>query len=465
MSGLAAGIRLAHFGRKVCIFERHNAPGGLNSFYSLGGRKYDVGLHAMTNYVAPGVKGTPLGKLLRQLRIDREEFALCPQKQSKISFGPRGEATLRFTNDFAVLDGEVTARFPAQADGWRKLVRTVRSHDDVSLDAQPVSAREVVGRHITDPLLTGMIFCPVMYYGSAQERDMEFGQFVIMFKALFLEGFARPLEGVRLIIRVLLEKFRAAGGERRMKCGVKSIIEQEGRAARLVLDSGEEITAGHVISSVGFAETMKLCEPPQTQAAEMNTGALSFIETISVFNRQPAEWGWGGDTIIFFNDSDRFEYAQASQQVDIRSGVICLPNNFDFAGAQLPEGIFRVTCLANYDRWAHLPEEQYQADKQRWYAEAVRSARRFLPPADEAVLAKAQLATDMFTPRTIRKFTGHLNGAIYGAPRKIRNGRTHLSNLYLCGTDQGFLGIVGAMLSGISMANYHVLQANVGRDR
>lgn len=64
----------------------------------------------------------------------------------------------------------------------------------------------------------------------------------------------------------------------------------------------------------------------------------------------------------------------------------------------------------------------------------------------------------MFTPRTIKKFTGHFNGAIYGAPQKIRNGRTHLSNLYLCGTDQGFLGIVGAMLSGISMANYHILQ-------
>jgi hypothetical protein len=30
--------------------------------------------------------------------------------------------------------------------------------------------------------------------------------------------------------------------------------------------------------------------------------------------------------------------------------------------------------------------------------------------------------------------------------------------VYLCGTDQGFLGIVGAMLSGISMANYHILQ-------
>jgi len=64
----------------------------------------------------------------------------------------------------------------------------------------------------------------------------------------------------------------------------------------------------------------------------------------------------------------------------------------------------------------------------------------------------------MFTPRTITHFTGHLQGAIYGTARKNRQGRTALPNLYLCGTDQGFLGIVGAMLSGISMANYHILQ-------
>jgi len=37
-------------------------------------------------------------------------------------------------------------------------------------------------------------------------------------------------------------------------------------------------------------------------------------------------------------------------------------------------------------------------------------------------------------------------------------GTTYLENLFICGTDQGFLGIVGAMLSGISMANLHVLQ-------
>jgi phytoene dehydrogenase-like protein len=458
MSGLAAGIRLAHFGRKVCIVERHNAPGGLNSFYSIAGRKFDVGLHAMTNYVPPGVKGTPLGKLLRQLRIDREEFALCPQKRSRIAF-PGCE--LKFTNDFAVLDAEVRGKFPKEAAGWERLVQMVRTFDDVSLDARPMSARAVVAEHIADPLLTDMIFCPVMYYGSAQERDMDFAQFVIMFKALYLEGFARPLDGVRVIIRVLLEKFRQAGGERRMKCGVSRIIEEQGRAARLILDDGSELTADHVISSIGYPETMQLCGPAHETEAEGNTGALSFVETISVFREAPAAWGWGEDTIVFFNDSARFDYARAQEQVDTRSGVICFPNNFDYGTGSLPEGLFRVTCLANYGLWAGLPEERYQADKKRWFDAIQRSARRFLPPVADDVLTRRLVTTDMFTPRTVRKFTGHLQGAIYGAPRKVRDGRTHLKNLYLCGTDQGFLGIVGAMLSGISMANYHVLKGGV----
>src|ERR1051325_4404690 len=131
MSGLAAGIRLAHFGKRVCIFERHNAVGGLNSFYSIDGRKFDVGLHAVTNFVPPGVKGTPLGKLLRQLRISREEFALCEQKQSRIAFGPQGETSLRFTNDFAVFETEIAENFPKQIDGFRRLVAEVKRYDDV----------------------------------------------------------------------------------------------------------------------------------------------------------------------------------------------------------------------------------------------------------------------------------------------------------------------------------------------
>ena len=68
---------------------------------------------------------------------------------------------------------------------------------------------------------------------------------------------------------------------------------------------------------------------------------------------------------------------------------------------------------------------------------------------------------DSFTPKTILKYTGHLNGAVYGSPKKAKDGTTPVRNLFICGTDQGFLGIVGATLSGISMANLHILQKKV----
>ncbi len=188
-------------------------------------------------------------------------------------------------------------------------------------------------------------------------------------------------------------------------------------------------------------------------------GRLTFVETdLGLQLGQPADLGWGGDTIVFFNDSDRFTYARPDAQVDPRSGVICIPNNFDFGpDRKLPEGMFRVTCLANYDGWASLPEEAYRADKQRWFTATQASARRFLPAVGDAVLAAATVATDMFTPRTITHFTGRVNGAIYGAPVKSLHGQTALANVHLCGTDQGLLGIVGSMLSGITMANRHVL--------
>jgi phytoene dehydrogenase-like protein len=233
--------------------------------------------------------------------------------------------------------------------------------------------------------------------------------------------------------------------------------------AALILDDGTEVTARQVISSIGAPETERLItgEVPGGQGTTP-AGNLSFVETISVLNREPAELGWGGDTIVFFNDSERFDYSRPQDDVDTRSGVICIPNNFEYgAGRRLPEGLVRVTCLARHDRWTAMPEEEYRAAKTQWFNAVQASARRFLPAPSGPVSPEAALvATDMFTPRTITKFTGHFGGAVYGSPVKNRRGRTALANLYLCGTDQGFLGIVGAMLSGISMANLHVLQGD-----
>ena len=447
MSGLAAGIRLAYFDKHVCIVERHYAYGGLNSYYTLGGREFDVGLHAVTNFVPRGVRSTPLPKLLRQLRIDRDEFDLRPQGFSEVRFPAN---RLRFTNDIDCLTQEVASQFPSQVDGFARLVAAVREYDDRRLNVPYESTREVLSRLLGDPLLIEMLLCPIMFYGSPEENDMEFLQFVIMFKALFLEGFARPPGGVRTIIKTLVRKFRACGGRLKMRCGVDHIEVEDNRVAGLRLESGETLTADTVFSSAGYTETMRLCsdDPPDGEASD--GPRLSFVESIAVLDCTPKSLGHGA-TIVFFNDSDTFSYAEPENLVDVRSGVVCCPSNYE-GHDHMVEGLFRVTWLANYHEWTSLDQEAYVAAKRDCNATFLDQAEGYVPGVREHVIA-----TDMFTPRTIERFTGHFRGGVYGSPRKHRDGRTHLKNLFLCGTDQGYVGIIGTMLSGILMANNHVL--------
>jgi phytoene dehydrogenase-like protein len=448
MSGLAAGIRLAYYGKKVCIVEKHYRVGGLNSFYNLGRHKFDVGLHAMTNYVPKGVRLAPLPKLFRQLKLKAEDFALCPQRMSVIKFPDK---TLRFNNDFDFFVQEVINNFPRQADNFQKLLKSIFEYDELNLCAKPISAREVVGSIISDPLLSDMIFCPLMFYGNAQENDMEFGQFVIMFKSIFCEGFARPRAGVRQILDVLVKKYKACGGELKMRCAVTGLKCTNGRVESVLLENGEVLTAARILSSAGYAETMELLTNHDSSKLNCHVGQLSFVEFILVLNKEPAELG-NNTTITFYNNSDRFEYRRPDELVDVSSGVICCPNNFQFE-SPLPEGMLRITNLANFDLWNRLGEEKYKVQKPAWLETTLKEVVKFVPDFRDSIVF-----TDIFTPKTIHKFTSRINGAVYGTPNKIKTGRTHLDNLFICGTDQGFLGIVGAMLSGISMANLHVLQ-------
>lgn len=448
MSGLAAAIRLAYFDKKVCVLERHYAAGGLNSFYALGGYQFDVGLHAMTNYVPPGTRGAPLTKIYRQLRLKPEDFGLVPQHRSEVRFP---DITLRFNNDFEFFMQEVIEKFPAQKDSFFRLIRHIRDYDELDLDAKPLSGRQVVASFLTDPLLIDMLFCPLMIYGNAEEHDMEFGQFVVMFKSIFCEGLARPREGVRRIITALRRKVRAVGGTVRMKCGVRSLRVEGGRVQSVELDSGETLTADVIFSSAGYVETMRLCTDCDQEKLAPLAGRMSFIEIIHVLDKPMKALGHD-TTIIFYNTGKEFHYEVPADLVDPRSGVICCPDNFLF-DKPLAKPTIRLTCLANFDRWAALEEPAYVQAKADWLPRIHQEVLKFVPDFRDHIVF-----TDFFTPRTIKYWTGHLNGAVYGAPDKIKTGRTHMDNLFICGNDQGFLGIVGAMLSGISMANLHVLK-------
>jgi phytoene dehydrogenase-like protein len=285
MSGLAAGVRLAQFGLRVCILERHTTIGGLNSFYRLDSRNYDVGLHAITNFQPKGAKHGPLPRLLRQLRFSWDEFQWAPQLKSAVVFpGTR----LEFSNDLGLLESEIRRAFPSQTDAFRRLQCAILPYDGLDQARGNESARAVFSEYLSDPLLVEMLLCPLLYYGAAAEHDTDFAQASVMFRSIFLEGFARPAPGVRLILKLLVRRFKELGGELRLRSSVRRIVAAGDEAHHVELDDGIELQANSVLSSAGWCETMRLCEekPPFEQTSP---GQLSFVESIAVLDRTPQE--------------------------------------------------------------------------------------------------------------------------------------------------------------------------------
>ena len=297
LSGLAAGIRLAMFNKKVCILEKHTVLGGLNSFYVRKNRTFDVGLHAMTNFTPKGVRNSPLGKLLKQLRFSHDDFRLCQQEMSEIRFP---EHVLRFTNDFEFFRQEVADEFPREIDGFNKLADKILAFDELDLnDKKVLSSRPILESFIKNPVLIDMLNCPLMYYGNAREGDMDFYQFVIMFKSIFVEGFAKPVGGMQHILHLLEQKFKKLGGELRMGSGVTSINAKNGTVESVTLENGEQLVAESVISSMGYVETLNHCSPGLEKTEPCATGQVSFMESLCVVDCEPRDLGYD-KSIVFF---------------------------------------------------------------------------------------------------------------------------------------------------------------------
>jgi phytoene dehydrogenase-like protein len=458
LSGLAAGIRFARFGQKVLILEKHSKLGGLNSFYLRKGKVLETGLHAVTNFAPMEDKHAPLNRLLRQLKIPRRNLILQEQYTSEILFPDRKK--LLFSNDFSLLLQQVQKAFPHSAEQFTKMVAALDKYDPF-IPRPKISARQFVSSFLPDSLLVEMLFCPLMFYGSSEENDMDLSQFAILFQAIYQEGFFRPAGTIREFLDLLLQQYKDFGGEIELATGVTEIITENNRVSGVRTDSGEIIFCRCLISTAGFPETSKLFPEANSASKFSNSfednisGRLSFVESIYFLDKAAGQHLPKDRTIIFYNLSDTFSYRRPDEAVDLSSGVICFPDNFQ--GKEKDDFIqLRITHLANYDTWNNVYADNdktlYPAMKKLWVERSKKIVGKIIGNYSENIVYE-----DSFTPVTIERYTSRTQGAVYGSPEKIKDGKTNFENLFIAGTDQGYLGIVGSMLSGVTMVNQHIL--------
>ena len=225
---------------------------------------------------------------------------------------------------------------------------------------------------------------------------------------------ARPLAGVRLILKMLVRQFKelgrraaAAGGRRADR------RRRTARVAAVVLDDGAELEARQR-PLVGRLAARRCGCATSRRPADAADRRPAVVRRVDLRCSTPSRASSGYDqTIVFFNDSREVPLRRSRDElVDVRSGVICSPT-ISPTTEPLAEGVMRITALANYDRWAALDAEAYRLAKlplvrPRWSASAVRFVPDFRGRVDRHRHVHAA---------TIHRFTGHDNGAVYGAPK------------------------------------------------
>jgi phytoene dehydrogenase-like protein len=303
---------------------------------------------------------------------------------------------------------------------------------------------------LQDPLLIDMLLCPMMFYGSSVENDMDLSQFAIMFQAIYREGFFRPGGTIRDFLRILSTHLESLGGSIRLGAGVKRILHTGSHVHGVELASGEVMECDSLLSTIGHQETRHILGMHDVEERGQRLGFIESIFQVPVSSKALLP---DDRTVIFYSDRSPFRYQQPDSYSDLDSGVICLPFNFDTIS---PTGFIEVrsTHLASYEKWksARQTGEVYNETKISVRRNSLAVIEKYLGKFSDNIVYE-----DTFTPITIERYTAKRRGAIYGSPEKVKDGDIGFDNLFLAGTDQGFLGIVGSMLSGVSIVNQHIL--------
>ena len=225
MSGLAAGIRLAMFDQPRLhsgTALRHRRA----EFVLSPGRPQLRRRPARADQLrAARRQARPTGPPAAAIAYCRGTILNSPSRSARRSYFPAcgcDSTTIRHCSH-----RKSPLHFPSSATNIKRCLASLLDYDQLALaDRCRFRRAKLLADTIHDPLLVEMLLCPVMFYGSAQEHDIDWGSFSVLFRAIFLEGLARPRGGIRVILKHLVQTLQATRRRIAAACRRARIVEQ-----------------------------------------------------------------------------------------------------------------------------------------------------------------------------------------------------------------------------------------------
>lgn len=463
MGGLTAAALLAQRGLKTLVVEQAHYVGGFCANFRRLHRKYvfDMGVHDISGLGPHG----PVRWLLRELGIE-SRLEWVRMSQEYIS----DDIRLRGPHDADEFAAELAALFPEEREHIEAFLHEMEQvYRELYADMEktggaprpPTNPDEMLRYPLTHPHLFRWmergyfemldtyfynrrlkeLLCILTPYLTDKPERLTVMQMAPIFGYYFDGGFY-PKGGSGQLSQAVAETIWTHNGTILLGKKVTKILLRDGAACGIQLADGSTFRARVILSNadarVTFCELVGLEHLPR----EFANRVLALQPTTSIF-------------AVFL----ALDYAPPIAPITMYrapNGMglgFALPSKVDSSLAPSGHHVLTVMTLlpqpeaATWDRAA----PDYKARKAALADEVIRQAEKLLPGLGDHIITR-----DAATPATVTRYTGHPNGAIYGAA--LGNERlpqqTPIRSLYLVGASAWpGSGVEAVVISGITAAN------------
>ncbi len=484
MGGMTTAAALSRLDHKVLLLEQAQMIGGLTHTFTRDGFSWDVGLH----YCGTFGHDQLAGRILDWLSGGTIEFRSVGTVYDTLHFPDGFEISVgrpavaykmelkdRFPENAAEIDAYFEALLSAEEAGH--MVGAERAMPEPFRSAHhwwnkkkihrwcSRTTGEVIAELISNPKLAAVLSAQWgTYGGKPKEASFAFHGIVM---GHYLEGAAYPVGGAAAIARGLVPVIEAAGGSARAGTPVSEILLENGKAAGVRTESGDEFNASYIVSAIGAGETVKHLLPEEIQKGDWAREISTFKPSICHFD---LFLGFEGDIAKHgATRSNHWFYDSWDTNDAIWAGGGSEPFSMAFVSFSSLKNPTHDPGPTNkhtgdmmlWADWSSVAKfADGGADKRagEWASFKLSIESRMLDFFKEKFpdLAPLIVYHELGTPLATALFTGHEKGGFYGVettPRRMLsdalNARTPVPGLFLSGQDVMSPGIAGALSGGM----------------
>ncbi|QED47032.1 phytoene desaturase family protein [Cytobacillus dafuensis] len=468
LGSLIAACKLALEGKKIIVLEKHTIAGGFaTSFKRKRKWEFDVSLHCIS-----GLKeGGRVRKILEEIGVyNRLEFQQASQLYTVIH--PEGKMSI--DGDTEQYKRKLIETFPEEEKGISEIFTlfvTIRNEmidnqkgAPTFLKYQNYSLQEMLDEYIQSPQLKSII-CQFWGYFGLSPSKLSANYFAYAWTDYHHYGGFYPRGRSQSISNELVSLLEEHGGNVITRQEVTEIIVENGKACGVRTKKGKEFRGEHIISNMDPKKMLSLIsgveEIPKRFAEKVTSiqPSYSCIQAYIIIDGIFSELFDENNHEIFVNDYfdlNRVEqdinegnYGEMPYCVTIYENIVPeYQNNF--------ESTLTMMQICSHKDWDNLNKEQYLQKKQNIANIYLDRLEKVYPGIKEKVKH-----IELATPLTVKRYTGHTDGAIYGAAQTVNQSLhrslpqlTPIPHLYLVGawTRPG-AGYSGVISSGYNLAN------------